>query len=165
MYEAHLPHASWTRVEHFYDTKNSDGDIERVANLLFHVNDQRYAYPVLKYPVDTTSKKPKVVIIGDSFVFNLLNNDLPQQTFSDWQFWFYFKFINNKHTSIGGDDKNPVIEHDNWQAAIDSTDCIVLMYTSINLSYGRNELGSGFIEQEYQHYYPAKNKQMKNAGY
>jgi len=151
-----LPHASWTRVEHLYGARGNDDDIERVANLLFHINDQRYAYPVLKYPADTTSKKPKVVIIGDSFVFNLLNNDLPQQSFSDWQFWFYFKFINNKHTPIGGDDKNPLVNSYYWQRTIDSADCIVLMYTSINLSYGRNELGSGFIEQEYEHYFPAK---------
>ena len=154
----HIPHATWKKTVRLYGARQSDDDIAKAANLLFHIANERYTYPLLQYPDDTTAKKPKVVLIGDSFVFTLLNNRLPQHSFKDWQFWFYFKYVNNEHTTIGGDDRNPLIENYNWQSAIDSTDCIILMYTSINLAQGKNELGSGFIEREYDHYFPAKKK-------
>ena len=152
----HIPHATWSKTEHLYGARQTDDDIEKSANLLFPLANERYCYPLLKYPDDTTAKKPRVILIGDSFVFTLLTNGLPQHSFKDWQFWFYFDRINNDRTPIGCGEENPLIENYNWQGAIDSTDCIVLMYTSINLSYGRNELGSGFIEREYDHYFPVK---------
>ncbi|MCW3123292.1 MAG: sugar O-acetyltransferase precursor [Flavipsychrobacter sp.] len=151
-----MPHAVWTKVGHLYGARQTDDDIVKAMNLMWPVAKEQYTYPELMYPADTSAKKPRVILIGDSFVINLLNNRLPQNSFTDWQFWFYFKYLNNANTPIGCEDANPLIEQYDWKAELDKTDCVVLMYTSINLTAGRDNLGNGFIEQAYDHYFPAK---------
>jgi hypothetical protein len=97
------------------------------------------------------------VIIGDSFVMNLLDDGLPQHSFADWQYWQYFKFVNNKNTQqCMGCETNAQIKDTDWQKEISNTDCIILMYASINLGRDIHELGNGFIEQAYDYYYPKK---------
>ncbi|MCW3123293.1 MAG: sugar O-acetyltransferase precursor [Flavipsychrobacter sp.] len=155
-----LPHPQWVKTDHVRTPREPDNDIQETANLLWPVTDDIYTYPILKYPEDS-SQKPKVIFIGDSFGMNLLRNGLPQHTIdSDWQYWFSFQFIDNKDTPIGGGWQNPLIKDYNWLSALDKTDCIILMYTSINLCNGRCELGNGFIEQAYDHYFPAGKEKM-----
>ena len=43
-----------------------------------------------------------------------------------------------------------MMENYDWFSAINKSDMIVLMYTDINL----NNLGDGFIEKAFKHYYP-----------
>jgi acetyltransferase AlgX (SGNH hydrolase-like protein) len=151
-----IDHPSWLRVERVVNPRGSDDDIERNLNLLFPIVRERFTYPILKYPSDNGRKKPKVILVGDSFVMNLLNNELPQHIFADWQYWFYFKLVTNEHTIACCGPESPLISNYDWKKEMNSTDCIVLMYNSINLGHGEKELGSGFIERAYNYYYPEK---------
>ncbi len=143
-------------ITHTNKPSNPDADIADLANLIFPVADETFSYPNFTYIEDSTKKKPRIVFIGDSFVVNMLKNWTLQGVTTDWQFWFSFKYVlnsNNPNVSSG----SPLIEHFDWQDEIDKTDCVVLMYTSINLCIDRNNFGSGFIEQEYNHYFPSAN--------
>jgi hypothetical protein len=152
-----IAHAVWSRVERVHGARYTDDDIAGTLNLMFAVADETFCYPILKYPTGDTGKKPKVVIIGDSFVMNLLDDGLPQHSFADWQYWQYFKFVNNKNTQqCMGCETNAQIKDTDWQKEISNTDCIILMYASINLGRDIHELGNGFIEQAYDYYYPKK---------
>lgn len=151
-----LPHAEWIRIEHVHGARYTDKDIVDNANLLFPNDNETFSYPVIQYGRDTTARKLKTIFIGDSFVMNFITNKLPQGTFPDWQYWFYFKYLSDATNSDISHDR-PVPGGSYWIDEIKKADCILLAYTSMNLrSSGENQLGSGFIEKAYEYYYPQK---------
>jgi hypothetical protein len=72
--------------------RDSDADFEAAMNLLYNLNQPSYVYPKLK--MDKTSlahKRPKVIIIGDSFFWQIKNLKVMNNVFSDdSKFWYYF---------------------------------------------------------------------------
>ncbi len=70
----------------------SDNDFEDPQNFFFKLDHSRYVYPKLK--ILESSKKnfrPKVVIIGDSFFWQLKDQKMMKDIFSeDSKFWYYF---------------------------------------------------------------------------
>lgn len=150
-----IGHATWARTEHVQGPRDPDADIARTINLLFPFAKERFCYPLLKYDEGSNGKKPKAIIIGDSFGQNFAINQLLQHSFSSWQYWYYFNCIVEKNAWGWVNGNNTLIKDINWTGAIDSTDCVILLYTSINLAKGEHTLGSGFIEAAYAHYFPA----------
>lgn len=78
----------------FSDTARwSDADFEPQMNLFFSLQDEKYAYP--KLVLDSTSlknKKPKVIVMGDSFFYTIKNLNKLQYIFSDdSKYLYYFK--------------------------------------------------------------------------
>lgn len=138
---------------HTQKAQDPDADIGNVENLIFPVAKETYTYPVFTYPEDSTKKKPRVIFIGDSFVINMIKNWTLQGVTTDWQFWFYFKYVMNRDNPKS-DPGNPKIENFNWKAELDKTDCVVMMYTSPGLF--RLYYGDNFISQAYNYYYPKK---------
>lgn len=69
----------------------TDKDLWALLNLLLPMRSDSLAYP--EYKFDTVAKcirKPKVVIIGDSFGWVLLDTKVPANVFSaDSRYWFY----------------------------------------------------------------------------
>ncbi|MGZ3862615.1 MAG: alginate O-acetyltransferase AlgX-related protein [Bacteroidia bacterium] len=72
--------------------REPDADFEGPLNLLFNLGQPPYYYP--KFNVSVAKKdsyKPKVIIIGDSFFWQLKNQKLMQKIFTeDSKFWYYF---------------------------------------------------------------------------
>ena len=70
-----------------------DKDIEETMNLLFSLNQKQFAYPGYEFDAENDSiKKPKVIIISDSFYWGINNSFVPYHLFSkSSSFWYYFK--------------------------------------------------------------------------
>ena len=64
------------------------------------------------------------------------------------EYWGYFKEVNY----LNDDHYWSFMKDYDWVKALNKADYIVLQYTSFNLA----ELGNGFIEDAYGHYYPGK---------
>ncbi len=87
-----LPTYSRLGVEFTDTARDSDNDFEGPMNFLFKLSEMRYVYPKLKMN-DTTKNRfrPKVIIIGDSFFWQLKSQKMLMHIFSDdSKFWFYF---------------------------------------------------------------------------
>lgn len=146
-----MRHPEWDSVEHTDDARGTDDDIAYDQNLLFPTSHDIFAYPHVHFTNDTTRKKPAAIFIGDSFIMNLVKSRVIENVFSNWEFWFYFRLLCNANNDEGL-GSNPRIENYDWKTALDKTDCVIMLYTSIGLT----KLGDGFIEQAYDYYYPEK---------
>ncbi len=153
MRNVRIKHPIWTRVEHTDRLRYLDDDIAQELNLIFPYTRETMAYPVLQDVQDTGNKKINAVYIGDSYAFKMIAFSICKMN-AHCEFWRYFDEINDinghKVTYINGYD---------WKAAIDNTDCVVLAYTVYNFW----QLGSGFIEQAYDRYYPQGTKSKESA--
>lgn len=70
----------------------SDNDFEDPQNFFFKLDHSRYVYPKLKM-LESSKKnfRPKVIIIGDSFFWQLKDQKMMKDIFSeDSKFWYYF---------------------------------------------------------------------------
>ena len=73
--------------------RGADADFEEVMNLPFSLQEPPYVYPKLEMLGSTLkNKRPKVIIIGDSFFWQIKNLKILANVFSeDSRFWYYFK--------------------------------------------------------------------------
>lgn len=142
-----IPRPHWDTVEYTYRSRGSDADAGHLLNIILPVTYEKFCYPKVHYSCTGNCVKPRTVYIGDSFVWPLIYNGMMKYANTDWQFWYYFSSGRNQYTQ----DNNLVgYTLDNvWQNKIDSANCVIMIYTSHNLP----ELGNGFIEKEYDHYF------------
>ena len=143
----HMPHPTWTKVVHTDTPRYKENDISAIMNMIFPITTETHSYPEVTYPEDATTTKPKVVYIGDSFFIAWILYGILDHIDSAWEVWYYFnsKMDKDHHDGVS-------MEGYDWINAINNTDYVVMMYTPDNLE----ELGNGFIEKAYDHYYPKK---------
>ena len=72
--------------------REPDNDFEGPLNLLFSLGQTKYMYPKLEMiPSTKKNYRPKVIIIGDSFFWQIKNQKMLMHIFSeDSKFWYYF---------------------------------------------------------------------------
>ena len=114
--------------------KNDDKDIEYGINLLFRLKSFDLAYPEIA--IDTTGKtKPNVLIIGDSFYWNLYHSGI-DKCFTESEFRYYNQ---TAYTAEG----TKQIQEMNFENEIQKYDVIIILATESNI----HNLGWGFMEQ------------------
>ena len=106
-------------------SRGSDNDFENSLNLFFSVGQSQYTYP--KFEMVTTTKKkyrPKVIVIGDSFFWQIKNQEVLKYVFSDdSKFWFYFATTSY---SFGDTPSAPLIKNENLIKELESADYVIL---------------------------------------
>ena len=74
------------------DNHGADNDLEQLLNLTLPIR-KRYGYsPTAEVTVvsDTATVKPKVLFIGNSFMWGITNQVPMLEVFDDMEFWYYF---------------------------------------------------------------------------
>jgi len=142
-----LPELQITQMRYDSIPRNSDADIGKAINLIVPLKNEILSYPEFVYKKDSTTSKPKMIFVGDSFIWTFVHVHLLENISDGWEFWYYFSEVYK--------DKADTLMHIDaydWQKALSQADCIVMVYTTTNLL----DLGSkyGFIEKCYDHYYP-----------
>ncbi len=139
---------------HYTDTAQSpDNDLAATTNLIFPITKERFCYPEFHYESAKGAVKPKVIYIGDSFIWLWIYDGLMQNTNSDWEYWSYFRDVLNIKT-IQGESPNSDIQHSNWKKSLMDADCIVVTFTPVNLHlFDRDDF---FIETIYSFFYPGR---------
>lgn len=148
----HMPHPVWSKIEHTRKSRYSDNDLALTLNLIYPVCNEVFSYPEVTYQVSSTTVKPRIIYIGDSFLFQWDTDGFMDNANTDWQIWYYFNEL-YKTNDPPGETHHPTSETD-WIKTLENADCLVIMYTPHNLY----EIGNGFIEKAYEHFYAVKLK-------
>ena len=67
----------------------TDYDGGKALNLLCNLSKEKFAYPYYVFGHDSTRYKPHVLVIGDSFYWNIFNSGIPKNLFANEAFWYY----------------------------------------------------------------------------
>ena len=82
-----------------YESDKLEGD-EETLNLLFRIRGDKTKYKSdITVEDDTTHRKPKVLFVGDSFIWSMGEFMPASQIMTDWEVWFY------NNTSVTGSTK------------------------------------------------------------
>lgn len=91
-------------VELSNQLRDTDFDGGKSMNLLWKPPTGKMAYPVIRFEQDPGRHRPMVLVIADSYYWNIYNTGLPRALFANDAFWYYHRqvypdfYINQKTT-------------------------------------------------------------------
>ena len=121
----------------------ADNDLERLLNLTLPIW-HRYGFsPTAEVKVESSpsSVKPKVLFIGNSFMWGITNQVPMREVFDEMEFWYYFS------TAYTGDPLTPsgqVVEYNLLEQLLDF-DYIIWFTTGNQLNKGTNNFANSAI--------------------
>ncbi|MBW6490718.1 MAG: hypothetical protein K0B15_05925 [Lentimicrobium sp.] len=89
----YIPDMTIEGIKNLDTIRHPDYDIGLAMNLIFSIRQEEPVYPVFSFDEKQTSEKADVLIVGDSFYFNWLNDQITPSAFSNCDFWYYNKNI------------------------------------------------------------------------
>jgi hypothetical protein len=117
-------------------TREPDADLDDLLNKTFHIPTERNQYVDVTLADPAPDTNPSLVVIGDSFFWNILYNFPIQELFSDFRYWYYFSTIYYDPTHDKVADIDLVDE-------LLRTDYVMLSYCTVQLY----DCGNGFINR------------------
>lgn len=123
----------------FRRTLKPDADLESLMNLIWPLQKEPNYLASATYDYDTTAWRPRLITIGDSFYWNILNYTPVWDVFESVPFWYYF-------STAYFDDEDLKVAHkisdlDVLQEVIDA-DFVMLAYSTVSLY----KMSNGFSE-------------------
>ena len=123
----------------FQRTLKPDADLESLMNLIWPLQKAPNFLAEAYYDYDTTAWRPRLLTIGDSFYWNILNFTPVWDVFESVPYWYYFS------TAYFDDDDlkvtHKISELDVLQEVIDA-DFVMLSYSTVALY----KMSNGFSE-------------------
>lgn len=133
---ADLPEVLLNGIEQTNKQKDTDYDIGNTLNLLYSIPSWQMSYP--SYAYQTEGKyKPNVLVVGDSYYWNMYYSGIPSNVFSNLEFWYYNYQIYNDGTANVASTTDAI----DYKSAISDRDVIIIMQTD----GGLNNFGLGFF--------------------
>ena len=135
-----LPVMSFDQLEVTDKLRAPDDELGKILNVLQEVQYDSMAYPQIQYVSDSTTKRPNVLVIGDSYYRVLFDLGIPQELFApESKYWHYFhEVISPRHPNGFPLDKRKELV----QGAIDQSEIIIFQASETNV----HRLGFGFAE-------------------
>lgn len=119
--------------------REPDDDLARLLNLVVTPREKEYKYVDVTYPPtnqlsNLPTRKPSLIVLGDSFFWNISYNYTLDSLFRYTYYWFYYNtvYFDPAHDNTSQYD---------LRAALDDADYIMFSYCSGQLY----DLGNGFI--------------------
>ena len=122
--------------EKYVKTKEPDDDLERLLNLMRPLKKAPNYYAKTEAVDDPTAIRPRLITIGDSFYWNILNHTPFKELFSTFPFWYYFS------TSYFDGPDAKVADIDVLDKVM-SSDFVMLTFSTPQ----QYDLGSGFTKR------------------
>lgn len=137
-------------ILHLSDTnstynKDLDFDLEPPMNLLFLLPHESMNFPKKWIICDSTHTKPKVLTVGDSYYWSLINNGYTNQMFAENPYWYYNRTI---WPDIWKWDQQ--VDTSKLKENILKNQIVLIMITDANLY----KFGWDFIEQALEKFAP-----------
>ncbi len=79
------------------DLRDTDFDGGRSMNLLWKPKTEEMAYPVIGFENNPDDYYPMVLIIADSYYWNIYNSGIPKNIFANEAFWYYHHLVYPDH--------------------------------------------------------------------
>ena len=103
-----------------YESDKLEGD-EETLNLLFRIRGDKTKYKSdITIENDTTHRKPKVLFVGDSFIWSMGEFMPARQIMADWELWFY-----NNTSTIASTNKTESVKDIDRLSRILNADYVV----------------------------------------
>lgn len=139
-----IPDMKVEGVKQLDTIRHPDNDIGLAMNLIFPLRQKKPVYPIISFSKND-SKRADLLIVGDSFYFNWLNDFILSSAFGNFDFWYY----NNNITHDNGYADGKVADK-NFREEILKRDIILIMITArFHHAFAWN-----FDEQLYDLFYP-----------
>ncbi len=122
-----LPDLTQTGIEESDTARYSDADLLEGMNLLTDKKGFKMAYPQMQVNYDPYfHKKPSLIVIADSYWWEISSSNLPSQMFDKYQFWYYSKEIYGLPIALAVDNAN-------YYKRIGDADVILILQTEASL--------------------------------
>ncbi len=126
--------------------RGQDDDIERSMNLIFDIKDIEMPYPILSFETSSDGQEPEFLIIGDSYYWDFYTLDIPEKSFNNAEFWYYF---NEVHEEGYGLNKIKDVDKEAFTQEFSKKDIIVILSNDANFYYLTR-----IISEIYEGYFP-----------
>ena len=128
---------------HESNNHGADNDLEQLLNLTLPIRKRQGYSPTAEVTVETNpnSVKPKVLFVGNSFMWGITNQVPMREVFDEVEFWYYFS------TAYTGDPLMPsgqVVDYNLLEKLLDF-DYIVWFTTGNQLNKGTNGFANSAI--------------------
>jgi hypothetical protein len=138
-----LPDFEYGVVNYNSNLKGNDYDVGILMNLLNPIKKEAEPYPVYKFKVTRGAYKPNTLVVGDSYWWCLLGDDLPIRFFSYDDYWFYNRDLITRNNKTDNEVKNL-----NLSASLYDREVIILMATEATYYM----FPYGFVDKAYALY-------------
>jgi len=68
---------------------DTDDDVLKTMNLLLPLKGEKLAYPVYSFDTAHPGDKPMVLVVADSYYWNIFNSRIPKYLFANEAFWYF----------------------------------------------------------------------------
>lgn len=125
--------------------RDTDDDVLKTMNLLLPLSGENLAYPQITFDTLHPGNKPMVLVVADSYYWNIFNTRIPKYLFANEAFWYF-------NTVVYPDNYyRPTYTKDlDFQQEIEKQDVIFLMVTERFV----HKFDWRFIDQLYALYTP-----------
>jgi len=133
------------KVETSRRPRDTDDDVAKTMNLLFQPGGEELAYPVLTFDTVSQSDKPMVLVVADSYYWNIFNTRIPKYLFANEAFWYFNALV------YPDNYYKPVMTEDlDLKKEVEKQDVIFLMITERFV----HKFDWSFIDKLYKLYTP-----------
>ncbi|MBU2650517.1 MAG: hypothetical protein KKA81_06255 [Bacteroidetes bacterium] len=126
----------WQEVVITDDLRYDDYDIADGMNLLCKLPCDEMAYPRFRYN-EEGKYKPKILVIADSFFWQILGQGHAKRVFSGCDFWYYYSQAFHLEDGVP-----PVLDKAHLPEKLKEYDVVMTLYTEANLP----KMANGFYE-------------------
>ncbi len=133
-----IPELYVTNIEKSAEQRYTEYDLGNLANLLYPIKTYELGYPSYSYNQEG-KYRPNVLVIGDSFYWNMYYSGIPANIFKSLDFWYY----NSKYYNDGSDKVQSDVSSMSYFQEIKKYEYIIILQTD----GGLNNFGFGFFDK------------------
>lgn len=141
-----LPDLNYDIVNYNSKLKGNDFDVGILMNLLSPIKKDINPYPFYKITNEkenVTYTKPDVLVVGDSYWWCMVGDDLPKQFFREDEYWFY-----NRDVVFQNNQQKDKVKEQNLSSSLAQRDVVILMATEATFYM----FPYGFVDNAYKLY-------------
>jgi hypothetical protein len=147
-----IPDFTYPIINYNSKLKGNDFDIGILMNFISPIQKDANPYPVYKVKNDGNDyTKPDVLIVGDSYWWCMVGENLPKQFFREDEYWFY-----NKDVVFQNNQQKDKVKELNLSSSLSQRDVVVLMATEATFYM----FPYGFVDNAFKLYCTDNSKRL-----
>lgn len=146
-----IPDLTYNTINYNSKLKGNDFDIGVLMNLITPIQKDANPYPIYKIKDGEGYTKPDVLVVGDSYWWCMVGENLPKQFFREDEYWFY-----NKDVVFQNNQQKDKVKELNLSSSLAQRDVVLLMATEATFYM----FPYGFVDNAYKLYCNDNSKRL-----